>query len=152
MGSEKTFSVQACVTVAALVVLWTAPLSSGCLPQPAETYQLNDSHPDYYLGPVSESRHGVRVNVVTATPSCIWLLNGSQPSADQPYVYLNSSSILLQPFEQNLSTTTITCISRTNPLRRYTFDIGDVCGKFLDVIVITIHQSVHYLCGVHFDE
>ena len=130
MGSKRTFSLLTFVTV---VGLWT-PLSSGCPaqpPQPAESYTLNDSYPNYHLGPVSESKSGVRVNVVTATPpSCIWLVNGSQPSSHQPYADLNSSSILLKPFEQNLRNTNITCIDHRNPTKRYNFEIGHVYGEF----------------------
>ena len=153
MGSKRIFSLPTFVTV---VGLWTA-LSSGRPappPLPAELYTLNDSYPNYHLGPVSESRSGVWVNVVTATPlSCAWLINGSQPH--QPFVaYQNSSSILLQPFDQNFRNTNITCINLKNSTERYNFTIGDVYGKFIRsyqvaCIIVAICQSVHYLC-VHY--
>ena len=125
MGNISTLSVLVIV-----VGLWTP--SSGCpaqLPRPAETYQLNDDLPDYSLGPVCEPRPGVPVVVVTPCSSCSWFIDGSQPSADQPYAHPSDSSILLQPFDLNLRNTIITCICPTDPTKRYRFEIGDVCGK-----------------------
>ena len=145
MGS--IFSLLTSVTV--VIGLW-ATLSSGCPaqpPQPAGSYTLSDSHPNYYLRPVCEYRPGVWVYVAMATPSCIWLINGSQPSAYQPYAHPTPLSILLQPFEQNLMNTIITCIT---PTRRYNFVIGDVCGKLPggknSCIIFTICVYYMYSC------
>lgn len=152
MGSEWTFSVLA--TVIVVIGLWT-PLSSGCpaeVPYPAEAYRLNDTVSVYPLGPVCGLRPDAQVAVITPCSSCRWLVNGSQMTAS--YIHPYSSSIVLQPFDQNLRNTNITCICRTNTTRRYQFEIGDVCGKCLKLpgeenvcIVATIRLAdVYSIC------
>ena len=111
-----------CTILVVLVALIITAWNSTEITAPEYHVNFTVDRREITLSPFPYDVSGVAVSVLTTGDSCHWRVNNSQ---HHHYVF-NDTYILLQPFGQNFTNTSVTCTTSGTGIT-YSLLIGDTC-------------------------
>ena len=111
------------VLVALIITAWNSTeIIAPVITAPVYHVKFTVDRREITLSPFPYDVSGVAVSVPTTEDSCYWIINNSQ----HHYYNFNDTYILLQPFGQNFTNTSVTCTTSGTGIT-YSLLIGDTC-------------------------